>query len=116
MSFERSGQAKGDVPEALRERHDAAPLLEERDEYLNYLLHRGTSTRRVVVSNRLLRQPINYLAAPKCLPTHGARSVYPPCVRAPTSQFHPYAQTKRRRGPSHTLRIDQVREYDSDGH
>jgi hypothetical protein len=62
-----------------------------------------------------LRPPINCLAAPKCLPTHGARSVYPPCVRAPTSQSHPYAQTKRRRGPSHTLRIDQVREYDSDG-
>ena len=30
---------------ALRHRHDTAPLLEQRDQYLNHLLRRGTSTR-----------------------------------------------------------------------
>jgi hypothetical protein len=71
MSFERSRQAKGDVPEALRERHDAAPLLEERDEYLNYLLHRGTSTRRLVVSNRSLTIGALALSMQLSLPEQG---------------------------------------------
>lgn len=46
---------------ALRARHDAAPLLEERDEYLNYLLHRGTSSRRVNAISKTLLRVIHFL-------------------------------------------------------
>jgi integrase/recombinase XerD len=46
---------------ALRERHDAAPLLEQRDEYLNYLLHRGTSPRRVNAISKTLLSVIHFL-------------------------------------------------------
>ncbi len=46
---------------AHRERHDTAPLLEERDEYLNYLLHGGTSPRRVHAISRTLLTVIHFL-------------------------------------------------------
>jgi integrase/recombinase XerD len=46
---------------ALRERHDAAPLLEQRDEYLNYLLHRGTSPPRVNSISKTLLNVIHFL-------------------------------------------------------
>jgi integrase/recombinase XerD len=46
---------------AHHERHLAAPLLEERDEYLNHLLQRGTSARRVQSISRKLLSVIHFL-------------------------------------------------------
>ena len=70
MSFERSRQAKGDVPEALA---NATTLRRcwKSETSIDYLLHRGTSTRRVVVSNRLLTIGALALSMQLSLPEQG---------------------------------------------
>lgn len=61
---------------AHRERHLAAPLLEERNKYLNHLLQRGTSARRAHTIGRKLLSVIRFLEldATKAVTVHAIDS------------------------------------------
>lgn len=84
-------------------------VYEGQTEFWGRVLAARASLRTTV---RTTERPINYPEAPKYLPIHDARSAYPPCVPTPTSQSHPYAQTKRRCGSSRMSRSDRVHESD----